>query len=77
MIFKLVLSSYFWMVVSAARREWIENNERDESFIVTSSSPVYGLNNANVPKTPSYLSSNIGIIFEEPKPLVPPKYNVV
>ncbi|XP_011505852.1 PREDICTED: uncharacterized protein LOC105368528 [Ceratosolen solmsi marchali] len=75
----LLISGYFWMVVSAARREWIKNREDCDQVIAidTMRSPQIS-DNANMPKSPSFLSSNIGgIAYDFPKSLPPPAYNVV
>ncbi|OXU24685.1 hypothetical protein TSAR_005181 [Trichomalopsis sarcophagae] len=74
----LLVSSYFWMVVSSARREWILNGDDDyDEFTTARSTPVQVSNDANMPKTPSFLSSNVALVCDYPSPLPPPKYDIV
>ncbi|KAG7202033.1 hypothetical protein KM043_004717 [Ampulex compressa] len=68
----LLLSTYFWMVVQAARKEWLNDSQicvepvpRLADFVVPST--------ANVEtKSPSFLSQNFSM-FESPRPPILPK----
>ncbi|XP_016838345.1 uncharacterized protein LOC100679768 isoform X1 [Nasonia vitripennis] len=74
----LLVSSYFWMVVSSARREWILNGDDEyDEFTTARSAPVQVSNDANMPKTPSFLSRNVALVCDYPSPLPPPKYDIV
>lgn len=73
-----VISSYFWMIVMAARREWIAENESYDHFSTAFSSPSQFANDANMPKTPSFLMTNPVVFqYDSPPPLPPPKYEIV
>ncbi|XP_058800029.1 uncharacterized protein LOC131669276 [Phymastichus coffea] len=74
----LLISSYFWILVMAARCQWLAESENYDQFSTTYSSSSQYSNDANMPKTPSYLMSNpIVFGYDSPPPLPPPKYEVV
>ncbi|XP_014214881.1 uncharacterized protein LOC106644046 [Copidosoma floridanum] len=77
----LVLSSYFWMLVSSARQEYMNELESESrgrtSTMVTSSPAGRSLRDSNVPKTPSYLSCDIAYVFDHPQPMIRPRNHEV
>lgn len=67
--FYLLLSCYFWMVISTARKEWIKTSDNYDQFMASTARPVQMSDNLNLPKSPSFLSSNIRLTYDFPKTL--------
>ncbi|XP_014223330.1 uncharacterized protein LOC106650062 [Trichogramma pretiosum] len=69
----LLLSAYFWMIVSDARREWLDNERTSEIEAalagVSRHSQLQGnAMDSNLPKTPSYISTGLFSFDRSPCP---------
>ncbi|XP_034182238.1 uncharacterized protein LOC117605248 [Osmia lignaria lignaria] len=63
----LLTSTYFWMVVQSARRQWAEERNGCADVDTMDIASATQSNNANGPKSPSFLSQNFAM-FESPRP---------
>ncbi|XP_015433650.1 PREDICTED: uncharacterized protein LOC107189600 [Dufourea novaeangliae] len=69
----LLLSAYVWMVVQAARKEWSDEQQQQQShldcnnFDMREATSPTQPNDGNGPKTPSFLSQNFAM-FNSPRP---------
>lgn len=63
----LLMCTYFWMVVQAARKQWAEERQNRADFDLRDVVSATQSNNTNGPKSPSYLSQNFAM-FESPRP---------
>lgn len=63
----LVTSTYFWMVVQSARRQWAEERHGCADVDLREVASATQSNNGNGPKSPSFLSQNFAM-FESPRP---------
>ncbi|OAD60761.1 hypothetical protein WN48_04528 [Eufriesea mexicana] len=63
----LLLSTYLWIVVQAARREWAIQQQDCTDEPLTEVATVTQPNNSNGPKSPSFLAQNFSM-FESPRP---------
>ncbi|XP_015126805.1 uncharacterized protein LOC107048239 [Diachasma alloeum] len=73
----LLITVYFWIIVFAAREDWIIRPRRNSTFIYYETSEETPSRDSNLPKTPSFVAQNLNSYEHEPHiPPIPPKCDV-